>query len=109
MINEFKDLNSFKDEMKGWLKEENKCGFPFRRVEHKDDFIYSPEMRYVNPEIDMIVQEVRKDLLNRSEVGIKKYGVTLDRKDLGLKEWLEHAYCECLDQALYLKRAIKEL
>lgn len=78
MINEFKDLNSFKDEMKGWIE-------------------------------DPIVTEVRNDLLQRSEVGIKKYGVTLDRKDLGLKEWLQMAYEECLDQALYLKRAIKEL
>lgn len=109
MINEFKDLNSFKDEMKGWLKEENKCVFPFRRVEHKGDWETYKNMYYVEPGQDHIVAEVRNDLLNRSEVGIKKYGVTLDRKDLGLKEWLEHAYCECLDQALYLKRAIKEL
>jgi len=58
---------------------------------------------------DSIVQEVRKDLKDRSNVGIKKYGVTLDRKDLDLLDWLQHAYEECLDQALYLKRAIKEL
>ena len=58
---------------------------------------------------DNIVKEVRKDLLDRSNVGIEKYGVTLDRKDLELKNWLQHAYEECLDQALYLKRSIKEL
>ena len=58
---------------------------------------------------DSIVEEVRSDLKQRSEVGIKKYGVTLDRKDLTQKEWLEHSYQECLDMALYLKRAIKEL
>lgn len=59
--------------------------------------------------IDSIVQDVRKDLQDRSNVGIKKYGVTLDRTDLSLKEWLQHAYEETLDKALYLKRAIKEL
>jgi len=58
---------------------------------------------------DNIVNEVRKDLLDRSQVGIKKYGVTLDRTDLDLKDWLQHAYEECLDQANYLKRAIVEL
>lgn len=58
---------------------------------------------------DSIVNEVRKDLLDRSQVGIKKYGVTLDRTDLDLKDWLQHAYEECLDQANYLKRAIVEL
>lgn len=58
---------------------------------------------------DPIVEEVRADLKSRSEVGIKKYGVTLDRKDVSLKEWLIHAYHENLDMCLYLKRAIKEL
>jgi hypothetical protein len=58
---------------------------------------------------DSIVEAVRQDLSNRSELGIKKYGVTLDRTDLGLKDWLQHAYEESLDHALYLKRAIKEI
>jgi len=58
---------------------------------------------------DSIVESVREDLKQRSEVGIKKYGVTLDREDLSFKDWLNHAYEESLDKALYLKRAIKEL
>lgn len=58
---------------------------------------------------DKIVEEVRDDLLSRSERGIKKYGVTMDRDDLSLSEWLNHAYEETLDKALYLKKAIKEL
>lgn len=58
---------------------------------------------------DTVVRDVRKDLKRRSKAGIEKYGTTLDRKDLSLKEWLQHAYEECLDQALYLKRAIREL
>lgn len=57
---------------------------------------------------DKIVEEVRNDLLSRSEKGIKKYGITLDRNDLDLSEWLQHAYEETLDKALYLKKAIKE-
>lgn len=39
---------------------------------------------------DSIVEAVRQDLLSRSELGIKKYGVTLDRSDLTLKDWLQH-------------------
>lgn len=58
---------------------------------------------------DKIVESVRNDLKQRSELGIEKYGVTLDRKDIDLKGWLQHAYEETLDKALYLKRAIKEL
>lgn len=58
---------------------------------------------------DPIVEAVRQDLLTRSQVGLKKYNTTLDRKDLSLKDWLQHAYEECLDQANYLKRSIIEL
>lgn len=59
--------------------------------------------------VDNIVEAVRQDLLQRSQVGIKKYNTTLDRTDLSLKDWLQHAYEETLDQANYLKRAIVEL
>jgi hypothetical protein len=59
--------------------------------------------------IDSIVEAVRADLLRHSELGITKYGVTLDRTDLSLRDWLQHAYEETLDQANYLKRAIVEL
>ncbi len=58
---------------------------------------------------DSVVEAVRADLLRRSELGIAKYGVTLDRTDLNLRAWLQHAYEETLDQANYLKRAIMEI
>lgn len=60
-------------------------------------------------ELDPIVEAVRDDLLQRSQVGISKYGVTLARDDLSLRDWLQHAYEETLDQANYLKRAIVEI
>lgn len=59
--------------------------------------------------VDTVVEAVRQDLLDRSKVGIVKYGVTLDRTDLNLRDWLQHAYEETLDQANYLKRSIIEL
>lgn len=58
---------------------------------------------------DPVVESVRSDLLARSRAGLLKYGVGLDRADLTLRDWLQHAYEECLDQANYLKRAIMEL
>lgn len=58
---------------------------------------------------DSVIEAVRQDLLERSQTGIKKYGVTLDRTDLGLEQWLQHAYEETLDLANYLKRTIREL
>ena len=54
---------------------------------------------------DLVVEAVRADLLARSQMGIRKYGTTLAASNLPLREWLDHAYQECLDQALYLRRA----
>lgn len=58
---------------------------------------------------DQIVEEVRKDLLERSKRGVQKYGITLDKENLPLKQWLLHQYEELLDAALYCKKAIIEL
>ena len=58
---------------------------------------------------DKLVEQVCRDLDNRSRLGIKKYKTTLDRQDLDLKDWLQHQYEELLDAALYTKRALKEL
>jgi hypothetical protein len=35
---------------------------------------------------------------------METYGTTLDRQDLTRSEWLQHAYEEALDLALYLKK-----
>lgn len=58
---------------------------------------------------DTIVESVRQQFLERSNVGIKKYGVTLDRTDLSLLDWLEHAKQEQMDSVLYLEKIIQEL
>jgi len=56
-----------------------------------------------------IAESVANDILERSRIGTIKYGVTLDRNDLSLEDWLQHAYEECLDQANYLKRSIVKI
>ena len=55
-----------------------------------------------------IVESVSDDLFSRQEVGIKKYGTTVDRTDLSKKDWLQHAYEESLDLSVYLKTAMKQ-
>lgn len=52
---------------------------------------------------------VCEDILKRQALGITKYGKTVAETPLSLLEWLEHAYQECLDQAVYLKRAMQEI
>lgn len=58
---------------------------------------------------DPIIEELIRRLRDRSEVGQRKYGVTLARTDIDLKGWLCHALEETLDQAAYLARAMHEI
>ena len=49
------------------------------------------------------------DIAQRQARGVAKYGTTVETNPLPLREWLQHAYEEALDQAIYLKRAIEEM
>jgi hypothetical protein len=56
-----------------------------------------------------IEQKVCADIEARQALGMNKYGISVQDNPLSLREWLEHAYQECLDQAIYLRRAMQEL
>lgn len=58
---------------------------------------------------DSVVFDVIKEIAGRAEVGLKKYNKTLDREDVISSEWVQHAYEECLDMALYLKRLKRDI
>ena len=51
-----------------------------------------------------IYKEVITDLISREKIGRAKYGTTVDKANLSEKEWMQHAYEEALDFAIYLKR-----
>jgi succinate dehydrogenase flavin-adding protein (antitoxin of CptAB toxin-antitoxin module) len=53
---------------------------------------------------DTILESVLTKFRQRSEVGQRKYNTTLDRKDLTLIEWLNHAQEEAMDLCLYLEK-----
>ena len=53
--------------------------------------------------------QVCADIKRRQELGIAKYGTTVAQNPLDLRQWLQHAYEEKLDDAVYMKRAIQEL
>jgi len=59
--------------------------------------------------MDSIVQAVIRKFQERSELGIKKYGVTLDRTDLKPLDWIQHAQDELMDGILYLERLKKDI
>jgi hypothetical protein len=51
-----------------------------------------------------IYKEVISDLISREKMGRAKYGTTVDKANLSEREWMQHAYEEALDFAIYLKR-----
>lgn len=55
-----------------------------------------------------IEDEVCKKIQQRAAVGKKKYGVTMERGDLSLGEWLTHLQEELMDAAVYVQRLIEE-
>ena len=55
-----------------------------------------------------IEYKVCTKITQRANVGKKKYGTTMDRKDLTKLQWLKHAQEEAMDLAVYLEKLIEE-
>ncbi len=53
---------------------------------------------------DLVITRIRE----RADLGLKKYGTTMERQDLSRRDWLRHAQEEALDLAIYLERLIQE-
>jgi hypothetical protein len=54
--------------------------------------------------VDSVVRAVIDKFVARASLGKKKYGVDLDRTDLGVLDWIQHAQEEHMDAILYLEK-----
>ena len=54
--------------------------------------------------MDKNVENVVKQLRDREEEGLLKYGVNTERKDLTTLEWLQHLQEELMDASVYIER-----
>jgi hypothetical protein len=61
-----------------------------------------------NHKLDSIVTSIIEQFTERSIKGKEKYGVDLDRTDLDLLDWIEHAKQEHMDAILYLEKIKQE-
>lgn len=59
--------------------------------------------------LDSIVSSVISKFRQRADFGKKKYGTDLDRDDLSILEWINHAQEEHMDAILYLEKLKKEI
>jgi len=53
---------------------------------------------------DSIVDSIIDQFVERARIGKAKYGTDLDRNDLKILEWIEHAKQEHMDAILYLEK-----
>ena len=56
-----------------------------------------------------IEEKVAERILKRSKTGLKKYGVSMERNDLSLIEWLQHLQEELMDACVYVEKLKQEI
>jgi len=57
---------------------------------------------------DTVVMSVIKQFKGRADFGMQKYGTNMDRQDLSVLDWIQHAQEEHMDAILYLEK-LKQL
>ena len=55
-----------------------------------------------------IEESVINKIRSRAEVGEKKYGVTMERNDLSILQWMVHFQEELMDATVYIEKLIQE-
>jgi hypothetical protein len=107
---ELQDLYDFMETMMDELKPNTKQIFAeelrtFGAMLEEVEII--PEEKPINT--DPIVMKVMTKYYDRSEMGIKKYGTTLENNSLPLMEWLNHLQEELMDATLYIEKLKQEI
>lgn len=76
---------------------------------YRDYLIYMEQQIEDTPKLDSIVTSIISQFTARAKMGKEKYGVDLDRTDLSLLDWIEHAKQEHMDAILYLEKIKQEI
>ena len=59
--------------------------------------------------MDKNVENVVRQLRDREEEGLRKYGVTTERTDLSTLQWLQHLQEELMDASVYIEKLKNDL
>lgn len=69
--------------------------------------IYTGENSRTVLKTDSIVDSIIDQFIDRAQFGKAKYQTDLDREDLSVPDWIEHAQQELMDGILYLEKLKK--
>jgi hypothetical protein len=72
--------------------------------EHLEQNPSNPLQTRTIHQTDSIVDSVIDQFVSRARFGKEKYGTDLDRNDLSVLDWIEHAKQEHMDAILYLEK-----
>ena len=59
--------------------------------------------------LDSVVMSIISRFVERAEMGKQKYGTDLDRTDLDILDWIQHAQEEHMDAIIYLEKLKQEI
>jgi hypothetical protein len=80
-----------------------------KEVDDQNETVVETESKVIDlSQTDSVVSSVVQSFLQRAEFGLKKYGKTMDRDDLTVLQWIQHAQEEHMDAILYLEK-LKQL
>lgn len=68
------------------------------------DIIHTTENTRTILKTDSIVDSIIDQFVDRAQFGKAKYNTDLDRQDLSVPDWIEHAQQELMDGILYLEK-----
>lgn len=68
------------------------------------DVIHTAENTRTILKTDSIVDSIIDQFVDRAQFGKAKYNTDLDRQDLSVPDWIEHAQQELMDGILYLEK-----
>lgn len=86
------------------LEEKSKAAYLEQQKKNQDNYA-----KGIKTFPDSVVTAVRQEMLERAGKGFIKYNETLDRTDLSVIDYLQHAKEEAMDLALYLEKTIQML
>lgn len=69
-----------------------------------ETIIYNSDNSRTVLKTDSVVDKIVDKFIDRSRVGKAKYNTDLDREDLTLTQWIDHAIEEHMDAILYLEK-----
>lgn len=99
-----------------WKCEEEKLVLTMEKLSdmtrNKDlgtSIIHTKENSRLISKTDSVVDSIIDQFITRAQFGKNKYKTDLDREDLSVPEWIEHAQQELMDGILYLEKIKKIL